>query len=281
MKISKTIISLKTTIQQWRADGLCIGFVPTMGHLHAGHIELVRQAKAHCDKVVVSIFVNPLQFNQASDLESYPKTLDDDEQKLIDVQTDALFLPDVQMMYPQGEGVTSKVCVPQISCELEGEHRPGHFDGVSTVVTKLFNLVQPQLAFFGEKDYQQLLLVKKMVDDLNIPVEIRAVPTHRESDGLAMSSRNSRLSEAQRLKAPRLYRALQVVAEQLKQGAVSLAEVERQAIDRLQSDGFEVEYISVRDRKNLAAADNQLENRLVLAAARLGDVRLIDNLVID
>jgi len=281
MQISNTIFSLKTIIQQWRADGLCIGFVPTMGHLHAGHIELVKQAKAHCDKVVVSIFVNPLQFNQATDLEAYPKTLDEDEQKLIAAQTDALFLPDTQMMYPQGESVISKVCVPQISRELEGEHRPGHFDGVSTVVNKLFNLVQPQLAFFGEKDYQQLLLIKKMVCDLNMPVAIRAVPTHRESDGLAMSSRNSRLSEAQRSTAPQLYRALQGVAEQLKQGEVSLAEIEHQATDHLQRAGFEVEYISVRDRGDLTAAENQSKNRLVLAAARLGDVRLIDNLIID
>jgi len=281
MKISNTILSLKTIIKQWQGEGLCIGFVPTMGHLHAGHIELVNQAKAHCDKVVVSIFVNPLQFNQASDLDAYPKTLDDDKQKLIAAETDVLFLPDSQMMYPQGQSAVSKICVPQISCELEGEHRPGHFDGVSTVVNKLFNLVQPQRAFFGEKDYQQLLLIKKMVSDLNMPVEIQAVPTHRETDGLAMSSRNSRLSETQRSIAPQLYRALRTVAERVKRGRLSLTEIESQATDQLQNDGFEVEYISVRDRGDLTAAANQLKNRLVLAAARLGDVRLIDNLIID
>jgi len=280
MKISKTLHDLKDNIQQWQTEGLRIGFVPTMGHLHAGHIELVNQAKANCDKVVVSIFVNPLQFNQSSDLEAYPESHEEDEQKLIAAKTDCLFFPGSEMMYPQGQAAITKVCVPEITGELEGEHRPGHFDGVATVVNKLFNLVQPQMAFFGEKDYQQLLLVKKMAADLNMPIEICSVPTHRETDGLAMSSRNSRLSAEQRAKAPALFRVLQQVSQQLKQGQL-VAEIETQAVGQLQQAGFEVEYVSIRDCSTLKAAHNNQTNRLVLAAAHLGSVRLIDNLKID
>ncbi|RDH81230.1 MAG: pantoate--beta-alanine ligase [endosymbiont of Galathealinum brachiosum] len=281
MKISKTIPSLKQSTKQWQLDGQRIAFVPTMGHLHAGHIVLINQARLLCDKVVVSIFVNPLQFNEKSDFDGYPKTLDADQKKLITAQTDLLFLPDSEMMYANGQLATTKICVPEITQELEGEHRPGHFDGVSTVVNKLFNLVQPDIAFFGEKDFQQLLLIRKMVEDLNMPVEIQSVATCREADGLAMSSRNSRLSDEQRGLAPKLYAALQQVSRQVLQGEQALSELEVQAKNELQSYGFEVEYISVRDRLNLKISDKKSTNRLVLAAARLGEVRLIDNLIID
>lgn len=281
MNISETIPALKNCIQQWQLAGQRIGFVPTMGYLHAGHIELVKQAKAACDKVVVSIFVNPLQFDQASDLSAYPESLKEDQQKLIAAQVDCLFLPDSSMMYPDGQTVVTKISVPEITSELEGEHRPGHFDGVATVVNKLFNLVQPQVAYFGEKDYQQLLLVKKMVADLNMPIEISSVATYRESDGLAMSSRNSRLSAAHRAKAPALYRALQQVAERLKLGKMLLNDIETEAVEQLQASGFEVEYISVRDRTTMCQPTNQQNNRMVLAAVHLGKVRLIDNLFID
>lgn len=280
MKVSKTISSLKSVISQWRLGGQRIGFIPTMGHLHAGHIELVNQARSHCDKVVVSIFVNPLQFNEASDFEAYPKTLDMDQKKLISAKTDLLFLPDNEMMYTNGRVATTKVCVPEITQELEGEHRPGHFDGVSTVVNKLFNLVQPRMAFFGEKDYQQLLLVRKMVDDLNMPVKIQAVPTHREEDGLAMSSRNSRLLEDQRKLAPELYKVLQQLVQKLEIPDISLQEVELAAEKSLKNQGFEVEYVSVRDAYNLQPVTAQTTVKVVLAAARLGKVRLIDNIVV-
>ncbi len=280
MKVSKTISSLKSVISQWRLGGQRIGFIPTMGHLHAGHIELVNQARSHCDKVVVSIFVNPLQFNEASDFEAYPKTLDMDQKKLISAKTDLLFLPDNEMMYTNGRVATTKVCVPEITQELEGEHRPGHFDGVSTVVNKLFNLVQPCMAFFGEKDYQQLLLVRKMVDDLNMPVKIQAVPTHREEDGLAMSSRNSRLLEDQRKLAPELYKVLQQLVQKLEIPDISLQEVELAAEKLLKNQGFEVEYVSVRDAYNLQPVTAQTTVKVVLAAARLGKVRLIDNIVV-
>ncbi len=281
MKISKTLNDLTRITQQWKIDNLTIGFVPTMGHLHAGHIELVNQARAQCDKVVVSIFVNPLQFNQVSDLQAYPKTLPQDKEKLSAANVDCLFLPATEAMYPQGQSVTTKVCVPGITRELEGELRPGHFDGVSTVVNKLFNLIQPQFAYFGEKDFQQLLLIKQMVKDLNIPVEIRPVATYRETDGLAMSSRNSRLTEAQRLVAPQLFRVLQDVARQVSEGQLTLTDIEQQAGESLLQKGFEVEYVSVRDDENLVPATNSTTNRLVLSAARLGEVRLIDNLRID
>jgi len=281
MKIANTIPSLKTIIHQWQQQGLRIGLVPTMGYLHAGHIELVKQAKDSCDKVVVSIYVNPLQFNQASDLEAYPESLEDDKQKLMAVQTDCLFYPDTQMMYPHGEGVTTKICVPGITAELEGEHRPGHFDGVSTVVNKFFNLVQPQVAFFGEKDYQQLLLIKKMVSDLNMAVQIQSVPTYREPDGLAMSSRNSRLSEEQRIQAAQLYQTLKIVAKQLKRGQLPLADIESQAMAQLLAAGFQPEYVSVRDCSSFKPPKNNLGKCMVLAAAQLGNVRLIDNLIVD
>jgi len=281
MKISQTINLLKTTIQQWKVKGQSIGFVPTMGHLHAGHIELVNRAKLLCDKVVVSIFVNPLQFNEAGDFEAYPITQEEDQQKLIAAKTDMLFLPDREVMYPNGQTATTKVCVPEITRELEGEHRPGHFDGVSTVVNKFFNIVQADVAFFGEKDYQQLLLVRKMVDDLNIPIEIKSVATYREADGLAMSSRNSRLSGEQRRLAPELYRVLQMVSKRLVKGEQSVIDIESQAKKELQANGLEVEYISVRDRTSLQKPKAQTGNRLVLGAARLGSVRLIDNLIID
>jgi len=281
MKISQTISVLKATIRQWKAEGQCIGFVPTMGHLHAGHIELINQAKLHCDKVVVSIFVNPLQFNEASDFEAYPITLEADQQILIAAKTDMLFLPDGEVMYPNGQMAITKVCVPEITRELEGEYRPGHFDGVSTVVNKFFNLVQADVAFFGEKDYQQLLLVRKMVDDLNIPIEIKSVATFREADGLAMSSRNSRLSGKQRRLAPGLYRVLQMVSKQLVKREQLVIDIEAQAIDELKINGFDVEYVSVRDRTSLKKQTAQTGNRIVLAAARLGTVRLIDNLIVD
>jgi len=281
MKISNTIKSLRSVIQQWQREGLRIGFVPTMGHLHAGHLELVNQAKLSCDKVVVSIFVNPLQFNEIIDFDAYPKTLEDDQNRLVSVKTDLLFLPDNEMMYPENQHFITRVCVPEITQELEGEFRPGHFDGVSTVVNKLFNLVQPQQAFFGEKDYQQLLLIRKMVKDLNMPIEIKSVATCRETDGLAMSSRNSRLSAPERALASQLYKTLKKLSARVTNDGVSLAEVEIEAKNELLAAGFEPEYVSVRNSLTLGVADEKLGNRRVLAAARLGEVRLIDNLMID
>lgn len=280
MIISRELDTLKNTIQQWRSEGLSSGFVPTMGNLHKGHIRLVETAQSQCDRVIVSIFVNPLQFNELSDYAAYPDTLERDQKQLLAAKTDLLFLPDRQLMYPLGENQISKIRVPQISEELEGEFRPGHFDGVATVVNKLFNLVQPQRAFFGEKDYQQLLLVKKMVADLNMPVKIEPVATLREKDGLAMSSRNTRLSPEQRSRAAGLYKILQDVKQQLKTDE-PVQNIENRAMDELRSRGFEPEYVSVRHCSNLKPATDKAEKWRVLGAARLGDVRLIDNLRVD
>jgi len=282
MKISNTIKSLRSVILKWQRDGMQVGFVPTMGHLHAGHVELVNQAKLNNDRVVVSIFVNPLQFNEVNDFEAYPKTLDADQQQLESVDTDLLFLPNTDVMYAGNQQMSTKVCVPEITQELEGEFRPGHFDGVSTIVNKLFNLVQPQQAFFGEKDYQQLLLIRKMVKDLNIPVVVKSVATQREIDGLAMSSRNSRLSKPQREVAPQLYEILEKLSKKIKtDSALAIDKLEQDAINALRGAGFEPEYVSVRNDLTLCTAGQEAGNRRVLAAARLGKIRLIDNLKID
>lgn len=276
MIIVENFQSLRTTLADWRKQGLSIGFVPTMGHLHAGHISLIERARKSCDRVVVSIFINPLQFNQASDFLAYPKTLQDDQSKLQAVSVDLLFLPDEQSVYPEGQQGITRVSVPGVSDELEGACRPGHFDGVATVVNKLFNLVQPDQAFFGQKDYQQLLLVKKMVQDLNMPVGIHSVATCREADGLAMSSRNSRLSPELRDIAPQLYRSLNGLATQLKQGAM-FPQVLPQAMTELETAGFRVEYIALRDA-DLHEVEHYTESCVLLAAAWLGEVRLIDNI---
>jgi len=279
MKIAESTGALQGTIKEWRKQGLSIGFVPTMGNLHAGHISLVNEAREICDKVVVSIYVNPLQFNEASDFESYPVTLKDDQAKLEKAQADLLFLPNSDVMYPEGEKSVSKVSVPDIGDMLEGECRPGHFDGVATVVNKLFNMVQPDTAFFGQKDYQQLLLVKKMVRDLNMPVTIQSVKTQREADGLAMSSRNSRLTAMQRKQAALIYSTLQWLVERLKDATVDVPELERQAIEKLNTAGFETEYVSLRSSDNLKPLRSPESGAILLVAARLGDVRLIDNLM--
>jgi len=279
MKIAESIETLKDVVKEWRMQGLSIGFVPTMGNLHAGHISLVNEAKSQCDKVVVSVYVNPLQFNESSDFESYPVTLQEDQSKLRDVQTDLLFLPSSEVMYPEGEASVSKVSVPDIGDMLEGECRPGHFDGVATVVNKLFNMVQPDTSFFGFKDYQQLLLVQKMVRDLNMPVDIRSVKTQREASGLAMSSRNSRLSATQREQAPELYKTLQWCLQCLSDNTIEVHELEQKATKRLVAAGFEPEYVSLRSANNLQPLTHFESGSVILAAARLGDVRLIDNIL--
>ncbi len=281
MKTIQTQDELRDVVRQWRKAGEKIAFVPTMGNLHAGHLSLVEHARSLADRVVVSIFVNPLQFNEASDFANYPKTLDEDQQKLQEQRLDLLFLPDERLMYPQGQPQVSKVQVPEITEMLEGASRPGHFDGVATVVLKLFNLVQPDLAVFGEKDYQQLLVVKKMVADFNLPIDIHSVPTCREEDGLAMSSRNIRLTLEQRRLAPELYRILLQVREQVIEFNTDIKNIEDAAMAALSSTGFTPEYVSVRQAENLGEVTDDTRERRLLAAVRLGDVRLIDNIAID
>lgn len=278
MKLIDTIKEMQSLSLDWRRQGLQIGFVPTMGNLHAGHLGLVEKAIEDCDKVVVSIFVNPLQFDDGNDFSKYPRTLDEDREKLSVLNVDALFIPDEQELYPQGKESITKVEVPGLSSLLEGASRTGHFVGVTTIVTKLFNIVQPDVAVFGEKDFQQLLIIQHMVDDLNMPVIIIGIPTAREADGLAMSSRNNRLTVEQRGTAPVLYQTLQAIREQLLEGNGDIEGLKKWAYAQLAKAGFDPDYLELRDVKTLAEAGSNSNDRVILAAARLGEIRLIDNL---
>ncbi len=265
----------------WRFGKETVGFVPTMGNLHEGHLTLVREARARADRVVVSIFVNPMQFDREDDLRAYPRTLQQDARRLEDEGVDALFAPDESVVYPRGTQASAYVEVPRLGAILEGASRPGHFRGVATVVAKLFNLVQPHLAFFGEKDFQQLLVIRRMVEDLDFPVEIVGVPTQREADGLAMSSRNAYLSAQERSRAPLLYRSLQEVAGALRAGATDCPALERRALRRLERGGFRPDYVVVRRRADLEPPGPQDDALVVLGAAWLGRARLIDNVLVD
>jgi len=280
MNILKTASEVSTQVETWKREDKTMAFVPTMGGLHAGHLALVEEANRCCDVTVVSIFVNPTQFGINEDYSTYPRTFDEDIDKLGACSVDAVFAPEVREIYPHGEQATTSVYVRGLSDVLEGECRPGFFTGVATIVCKLFNIVQPDVAIFGEKDYQQYLVVSKMVADLNIPVNIRPVATVREADGLAMSSRNAYLDETQRKNAPELFHCLQSVKQSMQDGMdVSYAVVH--ACQALETTGFDVDYVVVRRRQDLAvptASDKQL---IALAAARLGSTRLIDNLVFD
>jgi pantoate--beta-alanine ligase len=272
---------LRALIADWRRAGLRIALVPTMGNLHRGHLVLVGEALARADRVVTSVFVNPLQFGPAEDFDSYPRTLEQDAALLDEAGNHALFAPLEREVYPNGRDGCTRVEVPGLSDQLCGASRPGHFSGVATVVAKLFNMVQPDLALFGEKDFQQLLVIRRMTADLNLPVEIIGVPTVREADGLAMSSRNGYLTPAERALAPRLHATLRQAAEALRDG-VGAAEVEREALQSLAAAGFRPDYVSVRRRDDLAPVQGAAGGALVvLAAARLGAARLIDNLSVD
>lgn len=280
MQIVTTIAELRRVRREWLLAGERLAFVPTMGNLHAGHIKLVSQAKANAERVVVSIFVNPLQFGVGEDFAAYPHTPEQDQAKLREAGADLLFLPAEAELYPHGREGLTFVEVPGLSDVLCGASRPGHFRGVATVVAKLFNLVQPELALFGEKDFQQLAVLRRMVRDLNFPLEVIGVPTEREADGLAMSSRNGYLSREERAVAPALYQVLCEVAVQIQGGRRDFAAIETAASERLQAAGLRPDYLAIR-----RAADLQLpqatETRLVvLAAAYLGRARLIDNLLI-
>ena len=271
-----TISALRTRIRTWREDKLRIGFVPTMGALHEGHISLVRLAKAHCDRVVASIFVNPKQFAVGEDLDTYPRTLIADAEKLTDAQCDLIYLPTNEIMYPQDYSANISLKGPALG--LESEARPHFFDGVATVVAKLFNQVRPDMAFFGEKDYQQLLVIRQMVKDLDFPIDILGGETLREKDGLAMSSRNAYLSADERSRAARLNVILTDFAAALEAGR-PLAEARAEAETAAQASFDAVDYVEARCAATLAKLpDGPLETPArVLAAVRLGSTRLIDN----
>jgi len=265
---TNSIETLRETIAVWRTAGLRIGFVPTMGNLHAGHLRLIEVAREHCDHVVASIFVNPLQFGPNEDYARYPRTQAADCAALAGENTDLVFMPDVATMYPHPLEQITRVHVPLLGEILDGAHRPGHFDGVSTVVARLFNLVQPDVAVFGEKDWQQLAIIRRMVVDLGWPIHIIGVLTVRESDGLALSSRNGYLSTEERAQAPGLARVLDVMAEHLSLGERDYAALERMAVENLAAAGFRADYVSIRrqDLQPPAPTDAQL---IILAAGWL------------
>ncbi|WP_413623634.1 pantoate--beta-alanine ligase [Luteibacter sp. Lutesp34] len=273
--------ALRAAIRGWRTAGQTVGFVPTMGNLHAGHHSLLKLARARADRVVASVFVNPTQFGPGEDFERYPRTLAQDQAGLAEAGCDILFAPDVATMYPFGPASSVSIHVPVITDTLEGTHRPGHFDGVATVVAKLFSLVQPDLAVFGQKDFQQLKVIERMVRDLSLPVKVMSAPTLREADGLAMSSRNQYLSAQERSRAPLIHATLLQMRELFQQGHARQP-LEAAARSRLERGGFVPDYVAIRRADDLAepGADER-EGLVALVAARLGNTRLIDNLPFD
>ncbi len=273
--------ALRQQVQGWRRAGHRIALVPTMGNLHAGHISLLERARELADRTVVSIFVNPIQFGKGEDYASYPSTLDADIEKLAQAGLDVLFAPNLDELYPGGFEVDTRVTVPGLSTILCGQYRPGHFSGVATVVTKLFINVQPDLALFGEKDYQQLLVIKQMAHDLLMPVQILGMPIIREQNGLAMSSRNAYLSGDERRIAPLIHQTLQAAATKLKRQDQALIAIETVAMAELAAAGFRPEYFSIRSIDTLGVPTLGLRQVQILVAAWLGPARLIDNLRVE
>ncbi len=283
METLHAIPRLRDTVRNWREQGESVALVPTMGNLHNGHLVLVGEAQKLATKVVVSIFINPMQFNDKSDFADYPRTLEDDRQKLDVNGVDVLFVPEQAALYPMahlGLDSTTRVEVPDLSDILCGEFRPGHFTGVTTIVAKLLNIIQPDIALFGEKDFQQLLLIMRMVHDLHLPMKIVGVPTVREADGLAMSSRNTYLSAAERVRANKLYQMLCHANEQVTQdshGTCDFRTIEHESMVLLEDEGLRPEYFSVRRASDLALAGPEDQDLVILAAVWLGKTRLIDN----
>ncbi|EIT0702631.1 pantoate--beta-alanine ligase [Escherichia coli] len=281
MLIIETLPLLRQQIRRLRMEGKRVALVPTMGNLHDGHMKLVDEAKARADVVVVSIFVNPMQFDRPEDLARYPRTLQEDFEKLNKRKVDLVFAPSVKEIYPNGTETHTYVDVPGLSTMLEGASRPGHFRGVSTIVSKLFNLVQPDIACFGEKDFQQLALIRKMVADMGFDIEIVGVPIMRAKDGLALSSRNGYLTAEQRKIAPGLYKVLSSIADKLQAGERDLDEIITIAGQELNEKGFRADDIQIRDADTLLEVSETSKRAVILVAAWLGDARLIDNKMVE
>ncbi|EFE0637207.1 pantoate--beta-alanine ligase [Escherichia coli] len=281
MLIIETLPLLRQQIRRLRMEGKRVALVPTMGNLHDGHMKLVDEAKARADVVVVSIFVNPMQFDRPEDLARYPRTLQEDCEKLNKRKVDLVFAPSVKEIYPNGTETHTYVDVPGLSTMLEGASRPGHFRGVSTIVSKLFNLVQPDIACFGEKDFQQLALIRKMVADMGFDIEIVGVPIMRAKDGLALSSRNGYLTAEQRKIAPGLYKVLSSIADKLQVGERDLDEIITIAEQELNEKGFRADDIQIRDADTLLEVSETSKRAVILVAAWLGDARLIDNKMVE
>jgi len=279
MKIIKTVMEMRAALKSFRDEGSIIGFVPTMGYLHQGHLSLIRRARQSSDMVVISIFVNPTQFGPQEDLDRYPRNLKRDAELAEEEGVDYIFHPDVSELYP--EGYKTYVFVEELSDKLCGASRPGHFRGVTTIVLKLFNIIQPQLAYFGQKDALQAIIVRRMVEDLNLDIKIEVEPIVREADGLAMSSRNTYLSSEERKAALVLYRSLKLAEKSIKQGerdSSAIAHEIKKIIN--QEPSAKIDYISITDNKNLQELDIIKKETLIALAVHIGKTRLIDNIVI-
>ncbi|MEF1310820.1 pantoate--beta-alanine ligase [Vibrio mytili] len=281
MQTLAEISSVRDLVKTNKRQGRSIALVPTMGNLHEGHLTLVRKAREYADIVVVSIFVNPMQFDRADDLDNYPRTLEDDLSKLSAEEVDWVFTPTPEMMYPKGLDKQTYVDVPGLSTILEGASRPGHFRGVTTIVNKLFNIVQPDFACFGEKDFQQLAIIRKMVDDLAMDIAIIGVPTVREMDGLAMSSRNGLLTLDERQRAPVLARTMRWISSAIRGGRIDYASIIEDASDQLRAADLQPDEIFIRDAHSLQAITEETTQVVILMSAFLGKARLIDNQTVD
>ncbi|MGQ0620010.1 MAG: pantoate--beta-alanine ligase [Panacagrimonas sp.] len=279
MRTVHSVRELREQVSEWRRAGRRVGFVPTMGNLHAGHLQLVTRARESADQVIASVFVNPLQFGPNEDFDRYPRTLAEDAIRLESVQCDLLYAPSVAEMYPRGRENLTLVRVPGVSEMLDGAFRPGHFDGVATVVSILFNQVQPDIAVFGQKDWQQLQVIKRMVADLHLPIEMVGHPTARDADGLALSSRNQYLTPAERAQAPLIYQVLRAAAAGLSAGRRDFAALQTEAMLTLEGAGFVPQYVEIRSPDMGLPGIAHVE-WVILAAAFLGRTRLIDNLFI-
>jgi len=278
--VTHTKQELAEQIDEWRHNGDHIALVPTMGNLHAGHLSLVELAREHAERVIVSIFVNPTQFGDGEDFDKYPRTLERDKRHLKMTSADMIFAPDVETMYPFGPDKATIVSVPELTEDFCGAARPGHFDGVTTVVARLFAIVQPDVAIFGQKDYQQQLVIRRMAEDLSWPISIITGETIRDDDGLALSSRNSYLTDAERAVAPTLHATLAKTGQELQSGRRNFAELEAEGSQRLTDAGFELDYFSIRRALNLEIPDRDCDDLVVLVAAQMGAARLIDNIVV-
>ena len=281
MKSIQEVVKLDKLVTEWKKNNNTIALVPTMGSLHFGHISLIKEAKKLASKTVVSIFVNPIQFGRGEDYESYPSNIDSDKKKLKEVGVDALFIPDLKQLYPMGTEIDTRITVPHISEILCGQQRPGHFSGVATVVAKLLVSCKPDFALFGLKDYQQYLVIKRMVSDLLIPTSIVGLPTQREKDGLALSSRNRYLSVNERKIAPKIYLSLQKASEIIHKGVTNFNNAKQELIVELEQFGMKVEYFELRRAADLALPRKGEKSFVILAAVWLGKARLIDNITVE
>ncbi len=280
MIVVRTKEQLDEQLTEWRHEGDHIALVPTMGNLHAGHVSLVELARENAERVVVSIFVNPTQFGEGEDFEQYPRTLEKDTRRLKTISADLIFAPSVETIYPFGLEDATMISVPRITENFCGKSRPGHFDGVASVVARLFGIIRPDVAVFGQKDYQQQLVIRHMALDLNLPIKIITGETVRDDDGLARSSRNQYLNAEERATAPLLHEVLLAVGDKLQSGARNFEDLEMASAKQLSDAGFEVDYFAIRRAQNLEIPDRDCDELVMLVAARLGSARLIDNMIV-